>query len=107
MSVGIDRGRLEEPDPEAPLTGDELVDLAVGLASAATDLWAELCRQPAVLANPDVFREIAIHAGEASNLMPAIDASLLAFQTGRLKDARAQVDALQGLSLKTSRRPWR
>lgn len=103
----MDPDRIEEPDPEAPLTGDELIDLAVGLASVATELLAELSRQPDLLANPDVFREIAIHASEASNLMPAIADRLLADSTRRLKDARAQVDALQGLSLKTSRRPWR
>ena len=107
MSVGIDPDRLDEPDPELPLTGDELIDLAVGLASAATELWAELSRQPDVLANPDVFRDVAIHVGEASNLMPAIADQLLAYSTRRLKDARAQVDALQGITLKTSRRPWR
>lgn len=107
MNVGIDPDRIEEPDPELPVTGGQLIDLAVGLASSATELWAELSRQPAVLANPDVFRHVAQYCSEASNLMPAIADRLLGDSTRRLKDARAQIDALQSVSLKTSRRPWR
>jgi hypothetical protein len=107
VNLGIDCDRLDEPDPEGPLTGDELIDLAVGLAAAATELWAELSRQPGVLANPDIFRDVRLHVNEAANLLPSIYEMLVDDQTRRLRASRAQIDALQTVSLRSSRRPWR
>jgi hypothetical protein len=93
---------IDEIFPEPELSNVELVGQAARLAEAVTTMWTWLQEQPGVLANPDVFTDVADHVRHANLLLPAINEQLLEFQTERLKDARAQITALQHSQLRQS-----
>lgn len=98
---------LDEPEPHRELTGEELIDLSLLLATTAVRLHVELKDRPGCLANPTVRHMLACHIADAAFVIPSLYDELLAVQNDRIKNLQTEKDQRAALRLKTDRRPWR